>query len=314
MKCGWLLAWEDLVMLTEQQLEQRLNYVTGSDASVICGVSPWGNIIDLWRQKLGLAEQEDISWKPAIKAGNYLEPVVAEWFSDETGKLCEVDMEFKISKAHPFMAGNIDRRITNENAILECKTTSRDDNWGDIGDNTIPDYYLCQCAHYAAVCDVDRVYIAVLIRGSDFRWYTYERNQKLEDIIITKEKAFWECVKTETPPEPRTPDEVISLYAQAIDDNPLVADECIEEYIEQLKINKQNLKSIEEANKICETRIKSFMKNHDILHGKDGKPKVTWKNAKGAVRFDAKKFAEDHEKLYEQYLKTGQPSRRFIIK
>jgi putative phage-type endonuclease len=300
--------------LTEQQLEQRLDYITGSDAAVICGVSPWGNIIDLWRQKLRLEEQEDISWKPTVKAGNYLEPVVAQWFSDETGKLCEVDTEFKISKSNPFMAGNIDRKITGENAILECKTTSRDDNWGADGDNTIPDYYLCQVAHYAAVCDVDRAYIAVLIRGSDFRWYTYERNPKLEEIIIAKEKAFWECVKTETPPEPRTPDEVISLYSVATNEDPLIVDDSIEEYIDQLIVNKQNLKSLEEAIKICETRIKVYMKDHDILHGRNGKPIATWKNAKGAVRFDAKKFAEEHEKLYEQYLKTSEPSRRFLIK
>lgn len=300
--------------LTEQQLEQRLDYITGSDSAVICGVSPFGNIIDLWRQKLRLEQAEDISWKPAIKAGNYLEPVVAQWFSDETGKLCEVDTEFKIHKTIPYMAGNIDRKITGENAILECKTTSRDDNWGCDGDNTIPDYYLCQVAHYAAVCDVDRAYIAVLIRGSDFRWYTYERNPKLEEIIIAKEKAFWECVKTETPPEPRTPDEVVSLYSMAIDDNPLITDEYIEEYIEQLKINKQNLKSIEDANKICETRIKTYMKNHDILHDRNGKPICTWKNAKGATRFDAKKFSIEHEDLYNKYLKTGTPSRRFLVK
>lgn len=300
--------------LTEEQLERRLNYVTGSDASTICGVNPWSNIIDLWRQKLRLEEPEDISWKPAIKAGNYLEPVVAHWFSDETGKLCEVDTEFKISKTHPFMAGNIDRRITDENAILECKTSSRDDNWGDIGDNNIPDYYLCQCAHYASVCDVDRVYIAVLIRGSDFRWYTYERNQKLEDIIIAKEKAFWECVTTETPPEPRTLDEVVSLYSQATNEEPLIATDEIEFKLNEICEMKARIKQEQAYVSTVEAEIKSFMKNHDTLHDRQGKIIAKWSNAKGAVRFDAKKFAEEHEKLYEQYLKTGQPSRRFVLK
>lgn len=300
--------------LTEAQKEQRLNAITGSDAAVICGVSKWGNIIDLWQQKLRLAVAEDISDKPFVKAGNYLEPVVAQWFSDETGKLCEVDTAFQVHKSIPFMAGNIDRRITGENAILECKTTSRDDNWGIAGDNTIPDHYLCQVAHYAAVCDVERAYIAVLIRGSDFRWYTYDRNQKLEELIIKKEREFWECVKNEVPPEPRTPDEVISLYSQATDEEPLIIDEGIQEYIEQLKTNKQQIKDIEIANDICETKIKVFMKNHDILHGHDGKPCVTWKNAKGSLRFDAKRFAEENQAIYEKYLVMGKPQRRFLIK
>jgi putative phage-type endonuclease len=301
--------------LTEAQLEQRLDYITGSDAAVICGVSPWGNIIDLWRQKLRLMQNEDISWKPSVKAGNYLEPVVAQWFSDETGKLCEVDTEFKIHKTIPFMAGNIDRRITGENAILECKTTSRDDNWGSDGDNIIPDYYLLQCAHYCAVCDVDRVYIAVLIRGVDFRWYTYDRNARLEEMLIKKEKEFWDCVQNERPPEPRTVDEVVSLYSQATNQEPCIADnDIIEEALASIMLMKDNIKLCETRIKESEVIVKAYMKDHDTLFNRTGKIIATWKNAKGAVRFDAKRFALENEKLYEQYLKTSEASRRFVIK
>jgi putative phage-type endonuclease len=300
--------------LTELQLQERMHYIGGSDASTICGVNPYGNIIELWQEKLGLKEIEDISDKPSIRAGNYLEPVVAQWFQDDTNKLVEIANKTFYHKTIPYMAANIDRRLTDEKAILECKTASRDDNWGADADNTIPDYYMCQLAHYCAVCDVDLAYIAVLIRGSDFRWYTYHRNQKLEDMIIKKEKEFWDCVKNEIPPVPRTPDEIISLYSQATDEEPLIIDEDIEEYLEQLIVNKQNLKSLDGAIKICETRIKAYMKNHDILHDRKGKPCVTWRNSKGAVRFNAKKFAEEHEKLYEQYLYTGKPTRTFRIK
>lgn len=300
--------------LTEQQLQQRKGYVTGSDCAVILGLSPWGNIIDLWRQKLGLEEQEDISWKPAIKAGNYLEPVVAQWFSDETGKLCEVDTEFKISKSYPFMAGNIDRKITGENAILECKTTSRDDNWGIDGDNSIPDYYLCQIAHYTSVCDVERAYIAVLIRGSDFRWYTYERNYKLEEVIIKKEKAFWECVQTETPPEPRTQDEIISLYAQAVNETPLIVNDEIENAYEILLTAKENVKIHKEIESNAERKIKSFMKDGDALFNKRGEKIITWKNTKETARFDVKRFKSENKSLYDEFLKKSNPSRRFTVK
>lgn len=301
--------------LTEEQLKQRLSFVTGSDAAVICGVSPFGNIIDLWRIKCGLAEQEDISHLPSVKAGNYLESAVAQWFSDETQKPCEIDANFQIHKSIPWMGGNIDRKISNESAILECKTTSRDDNWGDFGDNTIPDYYLCQVAHYAAVCDVERVYIAVLIRGTDFRWYTYDRNPRLEETIIAKEKTFWECVKTETPPEPRTAEEVISLYDTAEAESTMIADDIIEDEIQAIKHCRDEIKRLEEEKEKKETWLKSLMKEKEILLSSDGKMKLaTWKNAKAPIRFNAKKFAEENEKLYEQYLITGNTSRRFLIK
>jgi putative phage-type endonuclease len=300
--------------LTPQQLEQRLDYITGSDAAIICGISPWGNIIELWQQKLRLAEQKDIGHLPAVKAGIYLEPVVEQWFCDETGKLTEVDTQFHIHKTIPFMAGNIDRRITDENAILECKTTSRNDNWGVIGDNTIPDYYLCQVAHYAAVCDVEVVYVAVLIRGSDFRWYTYERNSKLEDTIIRKETEFWECVKNETPPEPRSLHEIASLYSIATNEEPLIANQGIEAAINSYQANGKKIKELEEEQDRLQAFIKSYMKERDTLHGLNGNIIATWKNAKGAIRFDGKRFAKENPKLYEQYLKQSDLYRRFLIK
>src|SRR5271170_1103819 len=176
--------------LTEQQLEERKNYIGGSDASTICGVNPYGNIIELWQEKLGYKEIEDISDKPVIRAGNYLEPVVAQWFEDDTKKPLEIAKDTFYHKTIPYMAANVDRLVTGESAILECKTAGRDIGWGKDGDNIIPDHYLCQVAHYVATLDLERAYIAVLIAGSDFRHFVYERNAKLEEMIIKKEKEF----------------------------------------------------------------------------------------------------------------------------
>lgn len=300
--------------LTEAQKEQRLDYITGSDASTICGVNPYGNIIELWQQKLRLAVAEDISDKPAVKAGNYLEPVVCQWFTDETGILLELDNNFLIHKEHKWMGGNIDRRVTGQKALFEAKTAGHANGWGEIGENIIPEHYLCQIAHYVAVDDADLSYLGVLIGGNDFRHYTYERNAKLEELIIKKEAEFWNCVQTETPPMPRTPDEVISLYCTANDGEVAVANEEIEESIEQLTTIKGMVKEYQEKQKQLETKIKVFMQDKGILTDRNNRPLATWKNARGAVRFDAKRFAEENEKLYEQYLKTSESSRRFLIK
>jgi putative phage-type endonuclease len=301
--------------LTEKQLEERKNYIGGSDAATICGVNPYGNIIELWQEKLGLKEIEDISDNPAIKAGNYLEPVVAQWFSDETKKKVILAPDTFYHKSLPWMAANVDRLIEGEKAALECKTASRDTGWGSDGDNTIPDYYLCQVAHYACVLDLERVYIGVLIGANDMRHhYVYERNQKLEDMIIAKEKAFWECVKTETPPEPRSMDEVISLYSQATDEETLIITHEVELALDVLRHSKSRVKELEEIIESSEKIIKSYMKNHSILYDVNGKLAATWKNAKGAQRFDAKRFAKEHKDLYEKYLKTGEPIRRFLLK
>lgn len=300
--------------LTEQQQLERKSYLGGSDCATILGCNPYGNIIELWQEKIGYKEVEDISDKPVIRAGNYLEPVVAQWFEDDTKKPLEIAKNTFYHKTIPYMAANVDRLVKGESAILECKTAGRDIGWGKDGDNIIPDHYLCQVAHYVATLDLERAYIAVLIAGSDFRHFVYERNAKLEEMLIKKEKEFWDCITTNTPPEPRTADEVISLYSQATDEEPLIVDAKIESYIAGLVSNRNHIKFLDEKNKHYETQIKSYMKNHDTLHSYDGKIISTWKNSKGALRFDTKKFAEENQNLYEKYLKQGNPSRRFLIK
>lgn len=301
--------------LTEQQKEQRLNFITGSDAAVICGVSPWGNIIDLWREKCRLKEQEDISDLPHVKAGIMLEPAVANWFEHETGKLCEIDTNFQIHKSIPWMGGNIDRRITGEDAILECKTSSNAAAWGADGDNSIPDYYLCQVAHYSAVCDIERAYVAVLLHGKDFRWYTYERNIKLEEKLIEKEREFWECVQNGIPPTPRTNAEIISLYTQSTSIDPINAHETIEIVCAQLKSLKAEIKDLDGRKEELEAIIKGYMKDKATLLSADGTRKLaTWSNARGAIRFDANALAKDQPTLYSFYLRQHKPTRKFLIK
>jgi putative phage-type endonuclease len=299
--------------LTKEQKEWRLDHVTGSDVGTICGVNPWGNVVELWQEKLGLREAEDISNNPRVRAGIYLEPVVAKWFEDETGKSVYIDDDSLTHKEYPFMGAHIDRRVKGENAILECKTAGYSQGWGEKGDNTIPDSYLCQVAHYVAVCDVERAYIAVLIGGNDFRWYIYERNYKLEKTLIERCKTFWNCVQKGIPPEARTSEEMIALYSQAGQLEALIASEEIESSIEKLKEIKTQKKELEVLEEAHELQIKKFMRSHDILLANSGKKLVTWKNRKGSTTFDRYTFKEEFPEIYKKYEVTGMASRTFVL-
>ncbi len=59
--------------------------------------------------------------------------------------------------------------------------------------------------------------------------------------------------------------------------------------------------------------IMGFMKDADTLLDGD-KVIATWKASKAAKRFDAKAFEQAEPDVYKQYLKEGEPSRRFLIK
>lgn len=300
--------------LTAEQLEQRLNYVTGTDAATICGVSPYTNIIDLWQYKCRLAQQPDISHNAAVKAGLYLEAAVAQWFSDETGKGLSKPLDLITHKNIPWMAGNVDRLVENEAAILEIKTSSFDKGWGEQGENLIPDYYLCQVAHYLAVTDKEVAYVAVLIGGKDFRWYTYQRDQKLEEVLIRKEKEFWQCVQNQTPPEPRTAAEIISLYGADASNEQVIATGDIERHLDELKEIKATIKEYQEKQQKLEDAIKVYMGPKDTLLSTSGKIAATWKKTKGRTSFNVEALKQESKDIYERYLKQGNPYRTFIIK
>jgi putative phage-type endonuclease len=299
--------------LTAKQLEERLDYVCGSDASIIVGISPYKNQIQLWQEKTRQIRAEDISHKPYVKAGNFLEPAVRAWFEKETGLTVTLEPKLLVHDDIEYMAGNIDGWV-GDNAIFEAKTASYDTGWGEQGDNTIPDHYLCQVSHYMAVANVKRAYVAVLIRGNDFRHYVIDRNYKLEEMILRKQKEFWHCVKTRTAPRLMSGQEVISLHGYKSIEEPVVADGEIQQKIFELEEVKQSIKKLDIQKSALEDNIKIFMGQNDTLLSQSGKIAVTWKSAKITKRFDAASLKEDNVEMYSKYTKEFSASRRFVLK
>jgi putative phage-type endonuclease len=299
--------------LTSLQLEERLNYICGSDSAVICGVSKWGNIIELWQEKIRQRIPKDISDNPHVKAGNFLESAVREWFEHETNLSVKLDGNLLKHPTIPYIAGNIDGRI-GDDAIFEAKTSSSELGWGEQGENKIPDHYLLQVSHYMLVTDTKRAYVAVLIRGSDFRHYVIERNMKLEGMMIKKYEKFWNAVKTEIAPDASTGQEVLSLYGYESIQEPVIANGDMQEDIDKLEQLRVTIKESEDMKKKIEDKIKIYMGQKDTLLSTSGKIVATWKQTRETSRFDASAFKKENEQLYKKYTKACSSQRRFVIK
>jgi len=301
-------------MLTKEQLENRINYVGGSDAPIIMGLSPYRNVVDLWHEKTGQIEPRDISDNPYVKAGNFLEPCIRTWFEHETGLKITHENEFYAHPEYDFIGGHIDGWIRSENAIFEAKTSTNDKIWGSNGINQIPDHYLIQIAYYMAITGAHKAYIAVLIRGVDFRFYTIERNLRLEQLIIERVLAFWSCVMNGNPPTPSTASEVISLHGFRSNQESIVASSDIETCMSDLDKINLALESLNEKKQKLHDQIKVFMGMNDTLVESTGKILATWKETKPSIRFDVQAFKKDRPEDYINYTKTCSGSRRFIVK
>jgi len=300
--------------ITLEQLKIRKTGIGGSDAPPILGVSKFKTPLDIFLDKLDNNIQEQ-KLTPAQEWGNKLEPVIIQKFMEETGFNCVLANNTFRHPKNNFMLANVDALIPEQNAILECKTTNayKAKEWSDEGGDNIPDEYLIQCAHYAEVLDVPLVYIAVLIGGNDFRIYNYNRNEKLGNVIIGKEKEFWEKnVIAKEPPLPTNSQDVIKLWQHQVNGSSKIATTEIITHLEDLKIINSQMKALKKIRDEKSLEILNFMQEAEVLINEVGQPLATWKMQQ-YNRFNNDLFKVENPNLYRQYTKQSQ-SRIFRLK
>lgn len=186
--------------------EDRRSGIGSSDAPIITGDAPWGDVVTLYAVKAGIIDEpaqdnNQTSW------GLRLEDAVAEWYEEETArqgtprKVRKVNRRLR-HKALPWMQTSLDRECVGEKRIVELKTRRYPtDEWGPTGTAEIPAHYIVQVQHQLAVTGYPVADVAVLFTGSDPRLYTIPRDEELIATLTELEAEFWLAVKSGTPPE-----------------------------------------------------------------------------------------------------------------
>ena len=75
---------------------------------------------------------------------------------------------------------------------------------------------------------------------------------------------------------------------------------------------KEQLAELESKKRGIENLLKDALGENE--KGSCGEHYVSWKSSKPRETFDSKKFKSDHPDLYTNYIKQGEPSRRFEVK
>lgn len=182
-----------------EDIEDRRNYIGGSDVGVIMGVSPWKSPYTLWCEKTGVIEPEKIDDKEAVWWGRMTEELIAKRFCEKTGKKVQrSNMAYGIREM-PFMRGHVDRLVVNESAGLECKST---DSWKfKYEDGDVPPWHFYQCQAYMAMTGRKRWYLATHQGNSRFYIHTIKRDEEIIATILDACADFWQMVQDGTPPE-----------------------------------------------------------------------------------------------------------------
>lgn len=303
----------------DKWLKTRGLGIGGSDAAVIMGMNPYKSPYQLWMEKTGQAEAQDLSHVQVVYWGSKNEANIADWFQEETGKKVQRLGTLR-SKEYPFMLANVDRTVIGENAGLEIKTAGvrQYRKWKD---DEIPDAYYCQCLHYMAVTGADYWYIAVLLGGNEAKWKRIERNEEDIQHLIMAETDFWKLVETRTPPPVDGSDScAAALSAQYKDGDPnysIILPPDIDGVIASLENDKAIMDALKKQITEKENRLKALLGNAE--EGTTDHYRVLWKTQDGRSSVPLakiKKQAPDIYQLLEEKgcITVGKPSRRFSIK
>ena len=306
----------------EKWLEVRKQGIGSSDAAAACGIHPYLSMLELWMIKTGRLHShldDDIDGYSPLYWGNTLEPMVAKYYQQHTGnKVRRVNAILQ----HPdpdnhFMLANLDYAITgsDEVQILECKTAG--EHGAKLWKHGVPLYVTCQVQHQLAVTGKKAAHICVLLCGHEAKIFKVERDERLIASIIEHERLFWQYVETDTPP---TPDhsESAALALKLLYPTPepsskidLREDDGANKLFEQLLSYRDYMQELEQRHDQVKHQLQTLIADNEIALFEKGA--ISWKRSKDSVGLDSKALLKAQPELLEQFSKTRQGSRRFVI-
>ncbi|KEK13051.1 hypothetical protein EP18_04105 [Lysinibacillus sphaericus] len=298
-------------MSRDEWLDARRAGIGGSDVGAIMGFNQYKSAYQVFLEKTGQYHEEVDN--EAVYFGNALEDFVAQEFAKRTGKKVRRLNKMLVHPEHDFMLANLDRVVVGERAVLECKTASEYVKEAWEGEE-IPASYLCQVHHYLAVTGFEKAYIAVLVGGNKFIWKEIERDEEFIQILIDREKDFWEnhVLKDEAPPvdgSDATNDLIKKMYPQ--DDGTAIMltkdDDVLLDAIDSIS---SEIKALEQQKKEYENQLKLKLEN--ATEGHSQRHKVTFKTVV-SNRVDSKRLKVDAPDIYDKFIKPSS-SRRLTIK
>jgi putative phage-type endonuclease len=294
----------------KQWLAARRQFIGGSDAAAIMGVSKWRTPLDVYLSKV---EGVDGDGNAAMERGRLLEPAVLQMYANETGLALEIGGDIRLHAALPFVGATLDA-LAAATIVVDAKTSRNRGGWGEPGTDEIPIDYLLQLHHYMAVADKQVADCAVLFGNFDFVIYRCPRDEELVAMLLEAEARFWHChVLAKQPPPPRSAADALRRFPKARSQTARLATYDAVVDLNDLAKIAGAVAVLEQWRGELEARVK--LEIGDALALASGsEPLCTWSNVAAAERLDAARLKAELPDVFKQYAKRGEPTRRFSIR
>ena len=287
-------------------LQQRTEGVGGSDVAAIMGLSPWRTPLQVWLEKTGREQPQNISDKPYVAFGNIMEPVVGKWYADRyptftvrrVNAICQ-------SISRPWAQASLDYevRISGRWGVLEIKTARTAQDWQD----GVPAYYLTQVTHYLSVTGRPFAVVAVLFRDTcEFKDYYIKRDEEDVAAVDAAVDAFWRdyVVADVMPALEGTTGEIGSLtnwHGLSNGETRFTTDPDVTQAISDYQDAAAREKQAKADKTAASTKLAAQIGKAKALE--TDVARVTWVRSE-AERLDAKRLQKDHPDIWKAYTTT----------
>lgn len=300
-------------MLTTEQIALRRTGVGASEVAAVLGLDPYRTPFDVWAVKRGLTEERvstPASGTPAERLGHLLEPVVADlyqmahpaWVVRSAETVRHPVHEFALATPDRIVANHWDSEQVTDRHLLEIKTkswrTAR--GFGAEGTDELPERILCQVQWQLAVVGCQRVDVAVLIDGRDYREYTVHADADLQATMLEQVGRFWrEHVVAADPPEllGRSVADYLRDRFRLHSADVVPADEAAEAAMFRLVEVRAQLQGLALQEEELKNTLKLLIGTHKGVQGEAGR--ALWSLTRDAVRHDWSAIAQEFRTMLQ---------------
>lgn len=301
-----IMSAEEMEKDHQAWLDLRRNYIGGSDAAVVAGVNTHRSLFQLWLEKTGQAEPEDLSDNMRVWFGREAEELVAKRFCMDNDKKVRKTGVW-VNDKFPWACATLDRVIVGENSFLECKTSSSYFKYRWENDQ-VPDAYYLQVLHYMTVREMDYCYMSCLFdNGADYITRVVEFNQADSDRLMEMEQEFYEKnIKGGVLPAADSTDactKAMLIKFPGGEREALALEEQFDLTCADIKNLEKSKKEIEKVIDQKKNELRMAMENHEF--GRTSGWNVWYNTVNKPAVFDREQFERDYPGVYEKYLIRG---------
>lgn len=267
----------------QEFLATRKTGIGGTDAAAILGVSPFKTALQVYCEKVGILEDDDLSEIERIQWGNRLEPFIAEAYAQKTGRKIFNAPGTRVHPEHPQIIAHVDRMTVGKGAegigptgVLECKNVGE---WmAGEWEPEPPIQYAIQLQHYLMVTGAEWGSFAALLGGNRLHIVDVERNDTLCELLLAKELEFWDRVVRRDPPPvgPLDRETLARMFPNHDLDEIALPDEAYEWDLELLQV-KEDIKGLEQRKELLENQFKAAIGAHQAGRLPRGSAKYSWR-------------------------------------